>query len=68
MYRLVFFIHIKLIYVSVFYCYSDSSRMDHTKEEFVGILQDNKRNMTVKQEGQKFQQYICAFIGTYDRK
>ena len=49
------------------FCYSDSSRMDHTKEEFVGILQENRKNMTVKQEGQKLQQYFCAMIGKYRR-
>lgn len=36
---------------------------DSTKQEFVGILQENQRNMTGKQEGQKFQQFFCAIIG-----
>lgn len=42
--------------------------MDCGKEEFVGILQENKKNMTVKQEGKKFQQYFCAIIGEYRLK
>lgn len=37
--------------------------MDPQKEEFVGILQGNKQNGTVKQEGQKLQQFLCAIIG-----
>ncbi len=39
--------------------------MDKTKEEFVGILQENKQKMTVKPEGEKLQQYLCAVIGKH---
>lgn len=35
------------------------------KEEFVGMLKENQKEPTVKQEGNKLPQYVCAIVGKY---